>query len=73
MVKKRVLDPARVRSTGKSFCFIPHRFLTDGFLQSLSRQELVVDCRAVIPTKCHDILPSRARVKPGSVTPPGFV
>ena len=42
MIKKKVLVPHRVRKTGKSFCYIPHRFLTDGFLQSLSLHELVV-------------------------------
>ena len=41
-IKKKVLVPQRVRRTGKSFCFIPHRFLTDGFLQSLSLHELAV-------------------------------
>lgn len=42
MIRKKVLVPERVRSTGKSFCFIPHRFLTDGFLQSLTRHELAL-------------------------------
>jgi hypothetical protein len=42
MIKKKILVPQRVRRTGKSFCFIPHRFLTDGFLQSLSQHELSV-------------------------------
>jgi hypothetical protein len=42
MIKKKVLVPQRVRKTGKSFCFIPHKFLTDGFLQSLSMHELAV-------------------------------
>ena len=42
MVRKKVLAPDRVRSTGKSFCFISHRFLTDGFLQSLTRHELAL-------------------------------
>jgi len=40
MIKKKVIFPQRVRRAGKSFCFIPHRFLTDGFLQSLSLHEL---------------------------------
>ncbi len=42
MIRKKVLDPARVRKTGKSFCFISHRFLTGGFLQSLTRHELAL-------------------------------
>jgi hypothetical protein len=33
--------PKRVRAiNGQSFAFIPHRFLRDGFLSSLSREEL---------------------------------
>jgi len=42
MIRKKVLAPARVRKTGKSFCFISHRFLTDGFLQTLTRHELAL-------------------------------
>lgn len=42
MIRKKVLAPDRVRYTGKSFCFIPHRFLTGGFLESLSQHELLV-------------------------------
>ena len=42
MIRKKVLVQERIRSTGKSFCFIPHRFLTEGFLQSLTRHELAL-------------------------------
>jgi len=42
MIRKKVLVPERVRSIDKSFCFIPHRFLTDGFFQSLTRHELAL-------------------------------
>ena len=42
MIRKKVLAPARVRKTGKSFCFISHRFLTDGFLQALTLHELAL-------------------------------
>ena len=42
MIRKKVLIQDRIRYTGKSFCFIPHRFLTDGFLQSLTRHELAL-------------------------------
>jgi len=42
MIRKKVLAPERVRYIGKSFCFIPHRFLTGGFLQSLGQQELLL-------------------------------
>jgi len=42
MVRKKMLVPERLRTTGNSFCFIPHRFLTDGFLQLLTRHELAL-------------------------------
>ncbi len=42
MIRKKVLVSERLRNTGKSFCFIPHRFLTGGFLQSLTRHELAL-------------------------------
>lgn len=42
MIRKKVLVPERVRRIDKSFCFIPHRFLTDGFLQALTRHELAL-------------------------------
>ena len=42
MIRKKVLVPQRVRCIDKSFCFIPHRFLTDGFLQTLTRHELAL-------------------------------
>jgi len=42
MIRKKLLVPERRRTTGNSFCFLPHRFLTDGFLQSLTRHELAL-------------------------------
>ena len=42
MITKRILNPRRIRSIEGGFGFIPHRFLTDGFLASLGRQELVL-------------------------------
>ena len=42
MIRKKVLIQERIRYAGKSFCFIPHRFLTDGFLQLLTRHELAL-------------------------------
>ena len=32
MIKKRILIPDRIRRIDGGFAFIPHRFLTDGFL-----------------------------------------
>jgi len=42
MIKKRVLNPERVRRIKGGFSFIPHRFVTDGFLNSLCANELLL-------------------------------
>lgn len=42
MIKKRILNPDRIRRIGKGFSFIPHRFLTDGFLTILSPPEMLL-------------------------------
>ena len=42
MIVKRIVNPHRIRSIEGSFGFIPHRFLTDGFLATLERQELLL-------------------------------
>ena len=42
MITKKVLDPNRVRRIDGGFSFIPHRFLTDGFLASLHQKEILL-------------------------------
>ena len=42
MIKKKILNSHRVRSIRGGFSFIPHRFVTDGFLASLSANELLL-------------------------------
>ena len=42
MIRKKILVPDRVRQIRGSFGFIPHRFLTDGFLTSLTQQEILL-------------------------------
>ena len=42
MIKKKVLNPNRIRCIERGFSFIPHRFLTDGFLSSLDQKELLL-------------------------------
>ena len=42
MIKKRILNHSRVRRITGGFSFIPHRFLTDGFLATLSQGELLL-------------------------------
>ena len=42
MIKKKILNPNRLRYIDGGFSFIPHRFLTDGFLASLSQREILL-------------------------------
>ena len=42
MIKKKILKPDRIRRIQGGFSFIPHRFLTDGFLASLSQTEILL-------------------------------
>ena len=42
MIKTKILSSKRVRRIIGSFAFIEHRFLRDGFWESLSRHELLL-------------------------------
>ncbi|MBW1854820.1 MAG: hypothetical protein JRJ00_09115 [Deltaproteobacteria bacterium] len=42
MIKKKILIPNRLRRIEGGFSFIPHRFLTDGFLASLDQKEILL-------------------------------
>jgi hypothetical protein len=42
MITKKILNPDRIRQIRGGFSFIPHRFLTDGFLEDLSQCELLL-------------------------------
>jgi len=42
MITKKIINSKRVRRIDGGFSFIPHRFLTDGFLQALSQRELLL-------------------------------
>jgi hypothetical protein len=42
MIEKKILNPNRIRRINGGFSFIPHRFLTDGFLSSLEQKELLL-------------------------------
>ena len=41
-MEKRILNNGRIRFIQGGFAFIPHRFLTDGFLSSLNSCELLL-------------------------------
>ena len=42
MIKKKVLNPKRIRQIDGGFSFIPHRFVLDGFLAALGQKELLL-------------------------------
>lgn len=42
MIKKKILNASRIRRIDGGFSFVPHRFLSDGFLASLGQKELLL-------------------------------
>jgi hypothetical protein len=42
MITKKIIASDRIRRIDGGFSFIPHRFLTDGFLKTLSQQQLLL-------------------------------
>jgi len=42
MIKKKILKPDRIRRIDGGFSFIPHRFLTDGFVAALDQKQLLL-------------------------------
>lgn len=42
MIERKPINPERVRKITGSFSFIEHRFLRDGFFQSLSRHDFLL-------------------------------
>ena len=50
-----MLNPNRIRHIDGGFSFIPHRFLTDGFLSSLSQKELLLYLFLVLASDRHGI------------------
>ncbi len=42
MLKKKVLNPERVRCIDGGFSFVPHHFLLEGFWASLNQKELLL-------------------------------
>ena len=55
MIQKRVLNAERVRRIDGGFSFIPHRFLTDGFLASLKQRELLLYLFLVLVSDRHGL------------------
>lgn len=42
MIKKKIIDKGRIRRIDGGFAFIPHHFLTGGFISDLSRDQLLL-------------------------------
>jgi hypothetical protein len=42
MIRKKIIIPERVRHIDGGFSFIPHSFLTQGFLNILKREEILL-------------------------------
>ncbi|MFQ5801023.1 MAG: helix-turn-helix domain-containing protein [Candidatus Hydrothermarchaeales archaeon] len=55
MIEKKILEPKRVRRIDGGFSYIPHRFLTDGFLSSLSQKELLLYLFLVLVSDRHGL------------------
>lgn len=55
MITKRILNKERIRRIQGGFSFIPHRFLTGGFLQTLSREEQLLYFFLVLVSDRHGL------------------
>lgn len=55
MIIKKLLNKQRIRRIDGGFSFIPHRFLTDGFLSSLNSNELLLYFFLVLASDRHGI------------------
>ena len=55
MIQKKILAPERIRQIEGSFGFIPHRFLTDGFLAALSQHELLLYLFLILVADRHGL------------------
>jgi hypothetical protein len=42
VIRKKIIDPTRIRKINGGFSFIPHRFLADGFLAALTKNEILL-------------------------------
>jgi hypothetical protein len=55
MINKRILNPGRVRQISGGFSYIPHRFLTGGFLASLDQKEILLYLFLVLVSDRHGL------------------
>jgi hypothetical protein len=55
MVRKKILNPARVRCIDGGFGFIPHKLITDGFVAALRPHELLLYFFLVLVADRHGL------------------
>ena len=55
MIKKKILDPRRIRRIDGGFSFIPHRFIGEGFLATLTQKELLLYLFLIIISDRHGL------------------
>ena len=55
MIRKRILNPGRVRQISGGFSFIPHRFLTGGVFTSLDQKEILLYLFLVLVSDRHGL------------------
>lgn len=55
MIKKKVLNPDRIRRIHGGFSFIPHRFLSEGFLSALQQKEILLYLFLVLASDRHGL------------------
>lgn len=55
MIRKKVLNPGRIRKITGGFSFIPHNFLSDGFLAMLNKEELLLYFFLVLVSDRHGL------------------
>ncbi len=54
-IKKKILNPDRIRRINGGFSFIPHRFLSQGFLAALQQKEIVLYLFLVLASDRHGL------------------
>ena len=55
MIRKKIINPERVRHIEDGFSYIPHRFLTDGFLAALNQKEILLYLFLCLASDRHGI------------------
>jgi hypothetical protein len=55
MIRKRILNPGRIRQIRGGFSYIPHRFLTDGFLALLDQKEILLYLFLILVSDRHGL------------------